>query len=156
MNDPMAASSSSSIAVAAEVAAANNATGLDLQDVGGAIEGWVRRVARRAASALESNTATSSSAMMGTRNKSNTGVQSLGVMGGGGMGDLIELVDAFEVGDDTSGEEQQHQQSVSIDTPMPATSVQGASVSARDSSIGGQGEMRGRRQVRDEVTRTII
>ena len=38
---------------AAASAAAGGGGGLDLQDVGGAIEGWVRRVARRAASALE-------------------------------------------------------------------------------------------------------
>jgi hypothetical protein len=137
---------------------------LDLQDVGGAIEGWVRRVARRAASAIESNasaaaaaaaSSSSSSSMMGARGKGNAGVQSLGVMGGGGMGDLIELVDAFEIGDDSSGRNNDSQ-SVSVDTQMPTTNIKGASVSAWDNSKGGLGEMRGRKQMRNEPARTIM
>jgi hypothetical protein len=76
-------------------------------------------------------------------------------MGGGGMGDLIELVDAFEIGDDSSGRNNDSQ-SVSVDTQMPTTNIKGASVSAWDNSKGGLGEMRGRKQMRNEPARTIM
>jgi hypothetical protein len=72
-------------------ASSGGGTGLDFQEVGGAIERWVRKTAKRAATALEtSNTAAAA--------KGNAGVQAMGA--GSGVGDLIELTDAFEIGDD--------------------------------------------------------
>ncbi|KAF2489470.1 hypothetical protein BU16DRAFT_182591 [Lophium mytilinum] len=66
--------------------------GIDLENVGGAIESWMRKMAKGASTMLEPST------------KNGTGrgsaVPVIGVVGGD-MGDLIELRDdAFEVGDD--------------------------------------------------------
>ncbi|KAF2403316.1 hypothetical protein EJ06DRAFT_579390 [Trichodelitschia bisporula] len=60
---------------------------IDLNELGGKVETWVRRVARSAGRALEAGQA---------RNGNVNGVAGMG----GLNGDLIELVDAFEIGDD--------------------------------------------------------
>jgi hypothetical protein len=79
------------------VAISNGGSGLG--DVGHSIETFVRKVAQKAATALEGTNGMSSSGQSGLSRAggSNPGVQGLGLAGG--MGDLIELVDAFEVSD---------------------------------------------------------
>jgi hypothetical protein len=68
--------------------------GVDLQEIGGAIEGWVRKVGSQA-SKLLAETPT------GTQGKRSSGPM-IGVVGGD-FGDLIELRDdAFEIGDGES------------------------------------------------------
>ncbi|KAL9120873.1 MAG: hypothetical protein Q9187_002574 [Circinaria calcarea] len=66
-----------------EISMTSSATGTGIENVGGAIEGWVRKIAGKAAGAI------------GTP-----------PLKGGGAGDLIELVDAFELdegGEDLTG-----------------------------------------------------
>ena len=69
-----------------------NGTGVDLQEIGGAIEGWVRKVGSQAQKMLTEP---------GTPGQGKrSAVPVLGAVGGD-LGDLIELRDdAFEVGDD--------------------------------------------------------
>lgn len=62
-----------------ESTTSNSSTGIE--NVGGAIEGWVRKLASRAAKSVQPSAA---------------GCKS-------GVGDLIELSDAFEIGDDADG-----------------------------------------------------
>jgi hypothetical protein len=71
-------------------------TGMEWQDVGGAIEKWIRRTAKKAATALE---ASSSSAAK------DKGAAAVGA--GSGLGDLIELVDSIEAVD--GGQEESDQ-----------------------------------------------
>lgn len=67
-----------------------NGPGVDLQEIGGAIEGWVRKVGSQASKMLEPGTPG-----QGKR----SAVPVLGAVGGD-LGDLIELRDdAFEIGD---------------------------------------------------------
>ncbi|KAF2180579.1 carbohydrate-binding module family 50 protein [Zopfia rhizophila CBS 207.26] len=67
-------------------------TGIDLQDVGGAIEGWMRKMASQASKILTDP----STPGQGKR----SAVPVIGAVGGD-LGDLIELRDdAFEIGDD--------------------------------------------------------
>lgn len=66
--------------------------GLDLQEIGGAIEGWVRKVGTQASKLLSEP----STPGQGKR----SAVPVIGAVGGD-LGDLIELRDdAFEIGDD--------------------------------------------------------
>jgi hypothetical protein len=67
---------------------------MDIQEMSGAVERWVRKTAKRTASALGTTTANAAS-------KGNAGVRGMGA--GSGIADLIELTDAFEIGngDDT-------------------------------------------------------
>lgn len=69
-----------------------NGSGMDLQDIGGAIEGWVRKVGTQAQKLLTEP---------GTPGQGKrSAVPVLGAVGGD-LGDLIELRDdAFEIGDD--------------------------------------------------------
>jgi hypothetical protein len=69
-----------------------NGTGVDLQEIGGAIEGWVRKVGSQAQKMLTEP---------GTPGQGRrSAVPVLGAVGGD-LGDLIELRDdAFEIGDD--------------------------------------------------------
>jgi hypothetical protein len=69
-----------------------NGTGVDLQEIGGAIEGWVRKVGTQAQKMLTEP---------GTPGQGKrSAVPVLGAVGGD-LGDLIELQDdAFEIGDD--------------------------------------------------------
>lgn len=123
-------------------AGANAGVGMDFQDVGGAIEKWVRRAARKAANALETNSANAHV------QRGNAGVASLGAMGGG-MGDLIELVDAFEIGDGIEQPDSRPGGSEILENQPLSTNVADASVSAWDRGVGGNGVMRGRKSGRD-------
>jgi hypothetical protein len=80
-----------------------NDSGPGFADMGHSIETFVRKTIKRATTALESaNGAASPSVRAAGMNRAggaNPGVQGLGL--GSGMGDLIELVDAFEL-DDTN------------------------------------------------------
>jgi LysM repeat protein len=129
----------------------DTSAGIDLQDVGGAIESWVRKLAKKAATALETNPATASTTR--SKGKGNVGGQGLGLAGG--IGDLIELVDAFEVGDggeDMAREDHHHMGS----EPLPAadplhTTPNVASTGSKsvDAWPGMQGEVRGRKVTRN-------
>ena len=77
-------------------AVAASPAGADWADVGGAIEAWIRRTARRAATALDGSGAASSSAATTARAKDAAAAPDLG--------DLIELVDSVEVGDGGAAE----------------------------------------------------
>jgi hypothetical protein len=103
-------------------------SGIDLQDVGGAIEGWMRKMAKKASSAMEANSAAAAA-------KGNAGVQAMGM--GSGIGDLIELVDAFEIGD--GGDARARDTSVLVGTGPVGTETTGRS----------EGDARGRRRVRE-------
>ncbi|KAF2433569.1 hypothetical protein EJ08DRAFT_572270, partial [Tothia fuscella] len=65
--------------------------GMDFQQFGGSIERWMRKTAKRAATALETSSAAAAS-------KGNAGVMGMGA--GSGVADLIELTDAFEIGNE--------------------------------------------------------
>ncbi|OQO02517.1 hypothetical protein B0A48_12044 [Cryoendolithus antarcticus] len=81
--------------VGSGTATPNVAHALNLEHVGGAIEHWVRRVASKAKGAVEP----------GERSRAaRTSVGQPG-MGGGDVGDLIEMTDEFEIGGDESEEE---------------------------------------------------
>lgn len=67
--------------------------GFDLEEVGGKIEGWVRKMAGRAASKLSESASGAAAGKGGA-----------GTAGGAGVGDLIELTDAFEIGGAADGE----------------------------------------------------
>lgn len=72
---------------------------INFQEIGGAIEGWMRKVGSQAQKLL---------AEPGTPGGRPKVVPGVGPTGGGGLGDLIELQDdAFEIGDD-GGEEEDH------------------------------------------------
>jgi hypothetical protein len=71
--------------------------GMEWQDVGGAIEKWIRRTAKKAATALEASSSNSA--------KDKGAAAAVGA--GNGVGDLIELVDSFEAVD--GGQEESDQ-----------------------------------------------
>lgn len=102
--------------------------GMEWQDVGGAIENWIRRTAKKAATALESS---SSGA---TKDK---GAAAVGA--GSGLGDLIELVDSFEAVDE--GQEESGQGNL-LYMGLGGSSCMGSSGSA----VGSEGRdgVRGR------------
>jgi hypothetical protein len=112
--------------------AGGGGSGIDLQDVGGAIEGWMRKMAKRATTAIEANAATAAA-------KGNAGVQGMGM--GGGAGDLIELVDAFEIGD---GEEARLADDSVLVADRTDTGTSGRS----------SGDIRGRRRVRGSSSKS--
>jgi hypothetical protein len=113
--------------------------GMDLQELGGAVESWMRKMAKKASTPWDSGAAASSSSSA----KGTSGGKALGV--DSGPGDLIELVDAFGIGD-------------SEDAMLPPSSEGllggGGAVMAPHSSessafhAGGDGEVRGRRRMR--------
>lgn len=71
----------------------------DFPNVGGAIEGWVRKMAKKAGQALEgAGPAAGGGASQHSYGRGNVGVNGMAL--GSGVGDLIELVDAFEIGDE--------------------------------------------------------
>jgi hypothetical protein len=63
---------------------------INIENVGGAIESWMRRVASKAKDAMEPT----ERAKMG---RASVGASSKGVQG---IGDLIEMTDEFEIGDE--------------------------------------------------------
>lgn len=69
--------------------------GVNLENVGGAIEGWVRRMASKAQTSMSPNGRVKAArASVGTPGR-----------GAGGIGDLIEMTDEFEIGADEEDEE---------------------------------------------------
>lgn len=84
-------------------------TGLGIEQMGGAIEGWVRKLATRAARAVEP----AAGAVSGSLSpRARTAGLGSGIAGPGGKrvggvaeGDLIELSDAFELGEDEVDDE---------------------------------------------------
>jgi hypothetical protein len=130
------ASGSGMYVVQPGTATPSGGSGMDLQELGGAVESWVRKMAKKASTALDSGPAASSAR--------NPGVKAIGVGVGSGTGDLIEMVDAFAIGE---GEEALLQPSneglLSGGAVMPTGSSE---TSAFD--VGGDGDVRGRRRMR--------
>lgn len=76
--------------IASGAATPNFAPNLNLENVGGAIENWMRRVATKAKDATQPSGRTlAARASVGTPGR-----------GAGGVGDLIEMTDEFEIGGD--------------------------------------------------------
>ncbi|KAK5167194.1 uncharacterized protein LTR77_007925 [Saxophila tyrrhenica] len=87
--------------------------GLNLENVGGAIEGWVRRMAVKARTPSEPGAGnggpgTGGSRGRGSRSQGLGPRTSVGAPGKGrnGVGDLIEMTDEFELGGDDESEEE--------------------------------------------------
>ena len=99
-----------------------NGQGVDFQEMTGKVERWVRKTVKRAGSAY---TASASVAA-----QKGAGVQGMGV--GSGIGDLIELTDAFEIGEGEGGD---------VDDLIDVGGQAGGSSAAK---FGGEG-MRGRK-----------
>ncbi|EMC93223.1 carbohydrate-binding module family 50 protein [Baudoinia panamericana UAMH 10762] len=74
----------------------NHSRNLNLENVGGAIESWMRRVATQAKGAVQSTD---------RQRAARTSVGAPG-RGAGGIGDLIEMTDEFEIGLDYEGEDE--------------------------------------------------
>ncbi|KAK3696858.1 hypothetical protein LTR37_017764 [Vermiconidia calcicola] len=75
----------------------NHNANLNIENVGGAIESWVRRIASKAMTPTEQ------------KGKARAARASVGQSGrgGGGVGDLIEMTDEFEIGGDDDDEEEE-------------------------------------------------
>ncbi len=85
----------------------DNGPGFDIENVGGAIEGWMRKMATRAskaATAFADHGGLAGPSGQGPRQPRGTSHAVGMVVDGGVMGDLIELTDSFEVG----GEDPEH------------------------------------------------
>lgn len=82
--------------------------GVDIQQVGAAVEGWLRKFAVTARNALEngglpSQSGRASPALSAVRGHTGSAAAGSGTgasMGPSGVGDLIEMADSFEIGDD--------------------------------------------------------
>ncbi|KAF2092095.1 carbohydrate-binding module family 50 protein [Saccharata proteae CBS 121410] len=83
--------------------------GFDFEQVGGAIEGWVRKVAARAQTIIPPANPLTPGRQAQPKNAVVSGV-GLNAAVGGDMSDLIELTDAFEIGDEEEEEGRGRQQ----------------------------------------------
>lgn len=96
-DDPIPTSSSARVVNAAypnsSAGSAGGPSNLNLEHMGGAIESWVRRLASKA-TAPAADRQKAARASVGASGK-----------GAGGIGDLIEMTDEFEIGDDETGTE---------------------------------------------------
>lgn len=117
-------------------ASSGGGTGVDFQEIGGVVERWMRKTAKRAATALETSSAAAAA-------KGNAGVQ--GMSAGSGIGDLIELTDAFELADD---QELQERAGIDISQGLNGSSSTTMGVSAADG-------VRGRKLNRDLTTNAL-
>lgn len=111
------------------------------------VETWVRKMATRTYSSLSDTTARSSSR---TRVKSGTAANPavMPLAAGGGVGDLIELVDAFEVGGDDDGPDLGPE--VRVDEPVEVSSWRNAAGSARPDAPAGMSKRVGRSSERSK------
>ncbi|KAK5119637.1 hypothetical protein LTR85_007466 [Meristemomyces frigidus] len=105
---------------------------LNLENVGGAIEGWMRRMATNAKSAMEpAERARAARASVGTPGR-----------GAGGVGDLIEMTDEFEIGDDEEDDDDGRGRKGSVVHVGPSRTAtgyfDGANVARERSSKGGK------------------
>ncbi|KAJ9620489.1 hypothetical protein H2203_007695 [Taxawa tesnikishii (nom. ined.)] len=97
--------------------------GLILENLGGAIENWARKMAKQASAALT---------LPEQRSAARTSVGMPG-KGGGGVGDLIEMADSFEIGGDEDDEEEERGRQGSVLGPLNGGAVGGStSYGARD------------------------
>ncbi|EON66076.1 hypothetical protein W97_05319 [Coniosporium apollinis CBS 100218] len=86
-------------------AAGGPGAGFEIEQLGGAIEGWVRKMAGKASKAATSLGEGKPAALNSKAAKAGVGPAGLGA--GTGVGDLIELTDAFEIGEDEDGVEEE-------------------------------------------------
>lgn len=105
---------------------------LNLENVGGAIEGWMRRMATSAKSAMEpAERARAARASVGAPGR-----------GAGGVGDLIEMTDEFEIGDDEVDEYEGRGRKGSVVRVGPSRTAtgyfDGATAARERSSKGGK------------------
>lgn len=121
--------------------------GFDLEQVGGAIEGWVRKVASKASTLvppapLTPGTGGGKGAVSAADRQRAAGA-GLGAAGmGGDINDLIELTDAFEVGDDEDDEQTSRGRTNSGSSGRrgPADSVRRREARSGTPSKGGKGD----------------
>ncbi|KAL2356489.1 hypothetical protein BJ546DRAFT_519082 [Cryomyces antarcticus] len=111
------------------LASGANSPGVHLGEVSGAIEGWVRKIASKAAHALEQPPG-------GDGKRAARASVGMPGPGAGGVGDLIELADAFEIGgeDDDDEEEQRGRQGSAV-MQSPVESTRGLSRVQEDSGL---------------------
>lgn len=97
--------------------------GINIENVGGAIENWVRKLATKATTAMPA-----SERQSGAR-------ASIGVpgKGGSGIGDLIEMADQFEIGGDEDEEEDRGRQTIPATMPIGKLLRSGSSFYGQDS-----------------------
>ena len=103
---------------------------MDLQEIGGAVETWMRKMAKKAANALEASS---------TNTSTRAGPALAGLESRGGDSDLIELVDAFDTDDEAT------LRSVPMESSFGSSSLMLGS--------GSDDGMRGRRKARDDTTK---
>lgn len=111
---------------------------INLENVGGAIEGWVRRMATKAMTPTERPAARGPRASLGAPGRGN-----------GGVGDLIEMTDEFEIGgdeeDESEGERGRKGSAVYLGQGSGSGSSGadyfggGAAATAKGRSVGGKG-----------------
>jgi hypothetical protein len=109
---------------------------INIENVGGAIESWMRRVASKAKDALEPT----ERAKMG---RASVGAPSKGVQG---IGDLIEMTDEFEIGDDEDDDEEDRGRQGSADTRILHATGRGGGSSSSYSNLGATATGIGRRE----------
>ncbi|TKA62314.1 hypothetical protein B0A49_12967 [Cryomyces minteri] len=117
------------------LASGANSPGVQLGEVSGAIEGWVRKIASKAAHALEQPPG-------GDGKRAARASLGLSGPGAGGVGDLIELADAFEIGgeeddddeEEEAEEEERGRQGSAVVLP-PVESTRGLSRVQEDSGL---------------------
>lgn len=105
---------------------------MNLENVGGAIESWVRRLATKTSHTTDRHHPARAS--VGTPGK-----------GAGGIGDLIEMTDEFEIGGDEDGDDELGR---GRQGSVPDTGVSGSSGMSYDGAAGGVRE-RGKGGKRD-------
>jgi LysM repeat protein len=100
--------------------APNLNAGMGIEGVGGAIEHWMRRVATKAKDATQptDRSARAARASVGAPGR-----------GAGGVGDLIEMTDEFEIGGDEDGEDERGRQGSDVYLGQSAAAIGGGSTS---------------------------
>jgi LysM repeat protein len=109
---------------------------INIENVGGAIESWMRRVASKAKDAMEPT----ERAKMG---RASVGAPSKGVQG---IGDLIEMTDEFEIGDDEDDDEGDRGRQGSADTRILHTAGNGGGSSSSYFHSGATATRAGKRE----------
>jgi LysM repeat protein len=117
---------------------------IKIENVGAAVEGWMRKMAAKASTALEPP------ADRGGRDVASKG-------GPSGIGDLIEMAESFEIGDDGEEDEEQHRgrQGSENDGRAPGVSssasfAYGSSSTIKDRARSGTSAGAGKKRDKDE------
>lgn len=120
--------------LATPMASGTQSPSVNLENLGGAIEGWVRKMAKSATSAMEPSDRV-------TAARASVGVPGRGV---GGIGDLIEMADSFEIGGDEDEEEERGRQGSGLGETGLLTAASsmgvGTSISFGDNRLRSRGK----------------